>query len=282
VTATISTGNMGHSIAAYAAHAGMQAIVFIPHFTPAQKIQAMAMHGATIIRINAPDYAAMKAGVLALAADFGLRIVSGNGPVRVEGYKLTAFEMFEQMQGNVPDFIAIPTSACGHIRGVWKGWRELKQAGYVERLPRMIIVQAANNSPIVTAFKRGEYSVVPFTNFHTVAEAITSGNPLGGDEILDKAYRHDWLAEEVTEGEILDGQRELARSGFFVEPAAATSLHAIRKLRSEGKIAPGDTVAAVLTGSGLKDLDVMQYHPFEVIDTDLASVRTALERKLGS
>jgi threonine synthase len=276
-TATISTGNMGNSIAAYAARAGKRAIVFIPHFAPEQKVQAIGMHGATIIRITAPDYAAMKNAVLDLAEEFKLRIVSGNGPIRVEGYKLIAFEMWEQMEGEAPDFIAVPTSACGHIRGIWKGWSELERAGLVSRLPRMIIVQAANNSPLVTAWKRGEKHVVPFSNFHTIAEAITSGNPLGADEILEKAYRLDWLAKEVTEEEILDGQREFARAGHFVEPATATTLHAVRKLQVSGKIQLDAKVVLMLTGAGLKDLDVMPLHKLEAHETTMGEVRTTLQ-----
>lgn len=273
VMATISTGNMGQSVAAYAARAGMKAIVFVPGFATAEKVAAMAFHGATVMRVEAPDYSVMKRHVLGLSADLGLRVVSGNGPIRVEGYKLTAFEMFEQMEGEVPEFIAVPTSACGHLRGIFKGYRELQAAGLVRSVPRMIIVQAANNSPIVTAVKRRMMSVVPFTNVHTVAEAITTGNPPGGDELLEKTRRFDWPAEEVTEEEILDGQRALASTGLFVEPAAATTLHAVRKLRSAGRIGLRDRVVLMLTGSGLKDMAVMEHHRTGCIDTTLNRVR---------
>lgn len=281
--ATISTGNMGHSVAAYAAHAGLGAIVFVPPFAPAEKIMAMAMHGGHVIKVAAPDYAEMKNAVLALAGRLKLRIVSGNGPIRVEGYKLTAFEMFEQMGGKVPDFIVVPTSACGHIRGIFKGYRELQAAGLTDRLPRMIIVQAHNNSPLVTAAKRGLSQVVPFTNFHTVAEAITSGNPPGGDEILDKARRYDWLAEDVTEEEILEGQREFARAGFFVEPSTATTLFAVRKLAQSGAVSPDARVVLMLTGAGLKDLDALKHQPCErVLESDVERVEADLARLLRS
>ncbi len=143
-TATISTGNMGHSMAAYSAHAGLDSLIFVPHFTPTEKIRSMAIHGATIVRIEAPDYSDMKTAVLDLAEKYQLRIVSGNGPVRVEGYKLTAFEMFEQMEGKLPDYIAVPSSAGGHIRGIFKGYKELLIAGLIQKIPRMIVVQAYN------------------------------------------------------------------------------------------------------------------------------------------
>ena len=281
-TATISTGNMGHSIAAYAARAGIKALVFVPEFAPKEKLMAMTMHGATVFKVQAPDYALMKKTVLGLAKEFNLRIVSGNGPIRAEGYKLTAFEMHEQLRGEVPDYLAVPTSACGHIRGLFKGYRELRAAGLINRLPRMIVVQAANNSPIVTAIKRGLKQVVPFSNFHTVAEAITTGNPMGGDEIIAKAAQYGWLADDVTEAEILEAQRVLAQAGYFVEPATATTLYAVRKLRAAGRIAPGATVVLMLTGAGLKDLDALKFQPFTgIVAADLAD-NLGLREKLRS
>ena len=279
-TATISTGNMGHSIAAYGARAGIRALVFVPEFTPREKLGAMSLHGATVIRVHAPDYALMKKAVLGLAKEFNLRIVSGNGPIRVEGYKLTAFEMHEQLRGEAPDYIAVPTSACGHIRGLFKGYRELMAAGLIARLPRMIVVQAANNSPIVSAIKQGKKRVIPFTNFHTVAEAITTGNPMGGDEIIAKAEQHGWLAEDAAEEEIFEAQRLFAQGGYFVEPATATTLAAVRKLRAAGRIAAGALVVLMLTGAGLKDLGALQYQPANILESNLDGLRRDLEKAL--
>jgi threonine synthase len=279
-TATISTGNMGHSIAAYGAHAGIQPLVFVPEFAAREKLMAMSMHGATVIRVQAPDYAEMKKAVLGLASELKLRIVSGNGPIRAEGYKLTAFELYEQLGGEVPDFVAVPTSACGHIRGLFKGFRELRAAGLIRRVPRMIVVQAANNSPIVSAIKQGAKHVIPFTNFHTVAEAITTGNPMGGDEIIAKAREHNWLAEDATEAEILEAQRVLAQAGWFVEPATATTLSAVKKLRAAGRIAAGESVVLMLTGAGLKDLEALKHQPFNVIESSLPNVRRDVEQAL--
>lgn len=281
-TATISTGNMGNSISAYGAKAGIKVIVFVPEFTPKEKVMAIGIHGATVMKIIAPDYSEMKKKVLSLAKKLNLRIVSGNGPIRVEGYKMTSFEMFEQMNGKVPDFIAIPTSACGHIRGIFKGYIELRQAGIITETPKMIVVQAFNNSPIVTAIKEGKRQVVPFSNFHTIAEAITTGNPMGGEEIIDKANKYAWLAEDVTEEEIIESQRRLAESGYFVEPASATSLYAIKKLRAAGKIEKGAFVVMILTGSGLKDPEVLQYHKINISEVEMEEVEDTLSKYLKS
>ncbi len=272
LTATISTGNMGQSMAAYGARAGIGVLVFLPDFTPKEKVLAMAVHGAAVIRVHGSDYAEMKTRVLGLANRLGLRIVSGNGPLRVEGYKVEAFELYEQLGGGVPDFVAVPTSACGHIRGIFKGFRELYAAGLIRTLPRMIVVQAAANSPLVTAIRTGRRTMVPFTNFTTVAEALSSGRPPGGDEIIAKAYEYGWLAADAAEEEILEAQRLFARAGFFVEPASATVLPALRSLRQSGALKKEDRVVAVLTGSGMKDSDVLARHSLRIVDCEAASL----------
>jgi threonine synthase len=278
LTATISTGNMGQSIAAYGAKANLRVIVFVPDGTSSERIMAMSIHGATIVKVKAPDYSLMKKRILVLGKEMGLRVVSGNGPIRVEGYKTSAFEMYEQMEGEVPDYIAVPTSACGHIRGIFKGYRELQQAGLIPKLPRMIIVQAKNNSPVVSAIRQGKDQVVPFTDFHTIAESITTGNPMGGDELIDKAKRYGWLAEDATEEEILESQRKLAQAGYFVEPASATSLSAVKKLRSAGKIGERDSVVLMLTGAGLNDAEVFQFHRAKVVSSDIETIDIDLQK----
>jgi len=271
-TATISTGNMGQSVAAYGARAGLKVFVFLPEFAPQEKVLAIAIHGATVIRVHGAEYGDMKDKVLALAFASGIRITSGNNPIRVEGYKTEAFELFEQLHGEVPDYIAVPTSACGHIRGIFKGFRELHEAGIIDRLPKMIVVQAAANSPIASAIKSGSRTMIPFRNFTTIAEALSSGRPPGGDEIIAKAYQYGWLAEDATEEEILEAQKQLAFAGLFVEPASATTLAALRKLRSSGTIDPKARVVAVLTGSGLKDVGVVSSHKLDIVDTNIEGI----------
>ncbi len=279
-TATISSGNMGHSIAAYGAKAGVKVIVFVPEFAPDEKIKPMLLHGAHVIKVKADDYSLMKKEILHLAERLHLRIVSGNGPIRVEGYKLTSFEMFEQLKYEVPDYIAVPTSACGHVRGIFKGYRELYQAGIIKKLPKMIIVQAENNSPIVTAIKQGRDQIVPFTNFHTIAEAITSGNPTGGEEIIYKAKKYGWLAESVSEEEILLSQQKFAETGYFVEPASATVLYAVKKLAKSKKIEENAHVILIITGAGLKDLSVLSHYNYDSVKSDLKHIETDVQKIL--
>ena len=168
----------------------------------------------------------------------------------------------------------MPTSACGHLRGVFKGYRELKEAGLTDRLPRMIVVQAANVNPVVSAIREGRDRIIPVSGGETIAEAITSGDPPGGDEIILKARQYGWLAEDVTEEEILD-------AGFFVEPAAATSLAAVKKLRAARKIGEEDSVVLMLTGSGLKGMSGFARQQVSVIESDLRRIRGDVEKILA-
>jgi threonine synthase len=256
---TISTGNMGHSLAAYAARAGKRAVIFVPEYAPESKIKPMIALGAEVYQVRAPDYSVMKTAVLNTASEAGIRVTSGNGAIRVEGYKFTAFELFEQLACSVPDYIAVPTSACGHIRGIFKGYRELMETGIIRSLPKMIVVQASNNAPLVKAILMKEERVTPFPVLPTIAEAITSTNPPGGNEIVRKAIAFDWLAESESEEEIIASQRLLARQGFFVEASSATVLGAVKKLVEHGKIPTNAKVVLVLTGTGLKETNVSHF-----------------------
>jgi threonine synthase len=144
----------------------------------------------------------------------------------------------------------------------------------------MIVVQAANNSPIVSAIKHGAKHVIPFANVHTVAEAITTGNPMGGDEIIAKACQHGWLAEDAAEDEILEAQRVFAQAGWFIEPASATTLCAVRKLRTTKRITASESVVLMLTGAGLKDLDALKHQPFSIIESSLDNICRDVEHAL--
>lgn len=117
---------------------------------------------------------------------------------------------------------------------------------------------------------------------HTIAKAIMTGNPMASDEILHKAYKYNWLAEDVTEEEILLGQRLLGQAGFFLEPSSATSLIAVRKLRESGKIQQHESVVLMLTGSGLKDSEVFEHHPLNLILSNTSQIKDDLSRVLSN
>ncbi|MGM0379701.1 MAG: threonine synthase [Bacillota bacterium] len=277
---TISTGNMGHSMAAYGAHLDLDTYIFVPDYAPEEKIKSMGIHGSKIYKISAPSYVKMKKKVLSLADKLNLRIISGNHPIRVEGYKVTAFEIYERFKGNLPDYIAVPTSACGHIRGIFKGFKELKKAGYIEKLPKMIVVQAKNNAPIVKALEKNLDNIIPFENVKTLAKAITTGKPYGGKEIIIKAKKYNWLYSSVDEKEILKGQKWLAHNGLFVEPSSATSIIAIKNLIEKGLIRKDQKVLSILTGSGLKDIHILNKQSINKKSIEYKNIEKILKKDI--
>ena len=251
--ATISTGNMGHSMAAYGKRAGLETLIFIPRGTPSQKILPMLLHQGRVITLKGENFSELKTKVLTLSRDCGLRTVTGNGPHRIEGYKSLSFELTEQSGGDLPDYIALPVSATGHARGVYKGFKELFHSGIISRIPRLILVQAARNAPLALPLKRGEDRVLPFSDFTTAASALITGNPPGGDAFLRLALDNRWLGETVTEEEIIRGVSLLASEGIYAEASSATVVCALKKLVKRGALDASSTVAAIITGSGLKN-----------------------------
>jgi threonine synthase len=144
----------------------------------------------------------------------------------------------------------------------------------------MVVVQAEVNSPIASAMRKGSGEIIPFRNFTTLAEALSSGNPPGGEEILAKAREFGWLPGEASEEEILESQRLYARAGFFVEPGTATTLAALRKLRASGAIRSRDRVVVLLTGSGMKDMDATLGHPMDIVECGLEDLKGCVSRRM--
>ena len=251
--ATISTGNMGHSMAAYGRRAGLDTLVFIPRGTPYEKVLPMLLHEGRVITLKGDTFSQLKSQVLSLSKTYRLRTVTGNGPHRIEGYKSLSFELYEQCRRILPDYIALPVSATGHARGLHKGFRELQEAGYITRVPRFILVQAANNAPIALPLKEKSRDVIPFSGFSTSASALTTGDPPGGTAFLRMAIDNRWLGETVSEDEIVEGITSLAGEGIYCEASSATVIPALKRLVSRKALDPSATVAAVITGSGLKN-----------------------------
>lgn len=251
--ATISTGNMGHSMAAYGRKAGIETVVFIPRGTPFEKVLPMLLHQSRVITLKGDTFSRLKQQVLSLSQQHCLRTVTGNGPHRIEGYKTLSFELFEQCSGTLPDYLALPVSATGHARGLHKGFRELQAAGLITRIPRLIIVQAANNAPLSLPLKTNSRDVIPFSDFTTSASALTTGDPPGGSAFLRMALDHSWIGETVSEEEIFEGIMRLASEGIYAEASSATVISALHSLVKRKILDPSATVAAVITGSGLKN-----------------------------
>jgi len=247
-----STGNTAASMAAYAARAGVTAMVTVPAGKVASgKLAQVYAYGAKIIRVEG-DFDGALAITLKVAAEINeLSVMNSVNPYRIEGQKTNAYEIYEQLEYEVPDYVVLPVGNAGNISAIWKGFKELKEWGISDSLPRMVAVQAAGAQPIVEAFQNGRDSVVAVQP-KTIASAINIGNPASWRKALAALRDSKGMALAVTDEETVAARMELASSeGIFVEPASAVPIAAMKKLI--GKIEKDATVACICTGNGLKD-----------------------------
>lgn len=243
-----STGNTSASAAAYAARAGLRCIVLIPsgNIALGKLAQAIA-YGAEVIAIDGNFDEALHI-VREITASEPITLVNSVNPYRIEGQKTASFEICDAL-GKAPDILAIPVGNAGNITAYWKGFKEYRQAGKIDRLPHMYGFQAAGAAPLV----QGQ----PVPNPETIATAIRIGNPASKEGALNALRESEGHIDAVTDEEILEAYKLLAKSeGIFCEPASAASLAGVIKLRRAGKLADGLVIACVLTGNGLKDPNI--------------------------
>jgi threonine synthase len=274
IAAVMSTGNAAASVAAYAAAAGIRSIVMVPAGTaPAKIIQARAC-GATVIVVDGDfDYDVGKLYQAAIE-EFGWYDCLSSNPYRAEGKKSYAYEMVDQLDGEVPDWVIHPTAGGTGIYAIWKGFQELRSLEWIRRLPRLAASQSEAAAPIAAAFDKGLITVEPVVARTTVAESIQVGNPSAlGWRALAALRESKGTAIALGDEAILAAQSLTGRlTGVFVEPAAATSVAAAKKLRETGVIGTDDLVVCNLTGHGLK-----QPEAIGLTDQDLRPIPPTLE-----
>jgi threonine synthase len=253
-----STGNTSASLAAYAAKAGLRCAVLIPSGKIAYGKLAQAMiYGAKVIQVRSNFDQALDI-VLKLSEKHGsIYLLNSINPFRIEGQKSLGYEILDQLNQEAPDRIVVPVGNAGNISAIWKGCEEFHDLGIVKALPKMTGIQAAGAAPIAQAIKTGSDTIVPVDKPETVATAIRIGAPVSWKKALTAIRESHGTAETVTDTEILDAQRLLAKvEGLFVEPASASSIAGLKKLVENGEIDKDERVVCVTTGHGLKDPDV--------------------------
>lgn len=249
-----STGNTSASLSAYAARAGLRCIVFLPSGKVALGKLAQAMfHGAEVISIDGNFDEALEA-MTALALDKYLYLLNSINPYRLEGQKTIGYEILQGLDWQSPDRIILPVGNAGNISAIWKGVNEFYDLGFVDSKPMMTGIQAEGACPITNAFKKNSKEVIPVDDPETIATAIRIGAPVSSIKAMNAIFDSNGYSETVSDEEILDAQKYLARKeGIGVEPASAASIASLRKLREEGVIDKGERVACVVTGHLLKD-----------------------------
>ena len=250
-----STGNTSASMAAYAAKAGMKAIVLVPKGKIAKgKLLQASVHGANIVEVKGNFDRALETAKRMAEKRRDLYLVNSINPYRIEGQKTTAFEMWEQLERRVPDYIFVPVGNAGNISAIWKGFKELRELELTERLPKMIGVQASGAAPLANAFMRKMEKVSPWLHPETVASAIRIGAPASWKKAFAAVRESTGTMLKVSDKEITHAQKLLAkREGIFAEPASAASLAGVYKARDSQLITNDRCIVCIITGHGLKD-----------------------------
>ncbi len=258
--ACASTGNTSASMASYAAAAGMEALVFIPEGKIALgKLSQSLAYGARTIQIEGDFDRAMQL-VEQACAEQGIYLLNSLNPFRLEGQKAIAFELLQDLGWRVPDWLVLPGGNLGNSSALYKGLAELRDLGWIDRLPRIAVIQAEGANPLYRAFRTGE-ELVPIDRPETLATAIRIGRPVSWRKSLRGVLASHGCVEQVSDDEIMDAHAVVGAAGIGAEPASCTTVAGCRKLVAAGTIARGERVCGILTGHLLKDADAtVGYH----------------------
>ena len=278
-----STGNTSASLAAYAARAGIKCTVLIPSGKIAYgKLSQAMIHGARVLQVKGNFDQALEFVLKIAEKHKDIYLLNSINPFRIEGQKSLGYEICEQLKNEAPDRIVIPVGNAGNISAVWKGLTEFYKLGFIKKLPKMTGIQAEGSAPIAQAIKTNSKKIIPVEHPETIATAIRIGAPVSWKKAVNAIYESKGTAETVTDNEILDAQKILARiEGIFVEPASASSIAGLKKLIKKGVISKNEKVVCITTGHGLKDPDTaikQSEKPIEV-EAEISAIENALGLK---
>lgn len=254
-----STGNTSASVAAYAAKAGMEAVVLIPKGQIAfGKLSQALDYGARTFQIDGDFDEAMEL-VQEIAMENGIYLLNSVNPFRLEGQKTIAIELMAQRGWKAPDRIVVPGGNLGNASAIGKGIKEIYELGLIEKMPMVTIIQASGANPLYRTLVTSSQKLVPM-KAETLATAIKIGSPINWRKAVRAMDEtHGWC-DEVSEQEIADAKAVIGRDGIGCEPASATTLAGIKKLAGK-EIGKDEDVVAILTGHMLKDTEyTLNYH----------------------
>ncbi len=250
--AAASTGNAGASLACLAARLGMKAVIFAPSRAPAAKLRQIRAHGATLHLVDGNYDLAYDLCLEAVAERGWYSRNTGHNPWCGEGKKTAAIALIEQAQGRIPDFIFVPVGDGCIIGGLHKGLADLQRIGRLDKMPRLVAVQAEGSAAIADAWTSGD--AINAVKANTLADSIAVDLPRDSDKALRALRETEGFAITVSDDEILTAIRDLAqREGIFAEPAAAAALAGLRKALATEQVGPEADMVAMVTGHGLKD-----------------------------
>jgi threonine synthase len=254
VITTASTGNAGSALAGMCASVGLESVIFAPAFAPPAKVAQLQIYGARVVLVEGSYDDAFDLCIRAARRYGWYQRSTGYNPFMTEGKKTAAFEIAEQLGWEVPDKVFVGTGDGCIIGGLWKGFREFRRLGLIDRLPQMFGVQSENASAIVDA-ANGD-GVAREGPAHTIADSINVGRPRDATKAIRAIRESGGRGVKVSDQEIISSIIHLARAtGVFVEPAAAASFAGFVKMCESGAIKSDERALLMLTGNGLKDID---------------------------
>lgn len=278
---TVSTGNMAASTAAYGARAGLDTVVLLKEETSLPSLLAAGIFGPRLVRVKG-DYGRLFYQSLEIGKKLGIYFMNSIDPVRVEGYKITGFEIFQGLGRRSPDYVFVPLSSGGHLIGLMRSFEDLIGEGFIHRCPTIVGVQAEGCAPLARAFAAGKERYERLDRMQTIAHAISNPAPPGGNVVLKMVREHGGLILSVPDDEILNAQKMLAsKEGLFCQPESAVTLAGLIRLSKEKKLAQEEIAVLVLTGSGLKAPEALEAHSLRVEEAELAGLEKKLELGLS-
>jgi threonine synthase len=258
--ACASTGDTSAALAAYAAAAGIPAVVILPRgkVTPAQLVQPMA-NGARVLAVDT-DFDGCMAIVSRLAEEEGVYLANSMNSLRLEGQKTLSVEIVQQFDWEVPDVIIVPGGNLGNVSAIGAGFDLMADLGVIAKRPRLVVAQAEAANPLYTAYRR-DWKFEPMNARPTIASAIQIGNPVSIGRAIRTLQRYNGIVEQATESELADAAARADRTGMFNCPHTGVALAVLQKLVEREEIGSKDRVIVISTANGLKFADFkVAYH----------------------
>jgi threonine synthase len=265
--ACASTGDTSAALSAYAAAAGIPAIVFLPRgkISLAQLIQPVA-NGAIVFALDT-DFDGCMDIVKRVSESDGVYLANSMNSLRIEGQKTVGLEIAQQLDWTMPDWLVIPGGNLGNVSALAKGLDMLFELGLISKRPRICVGQAEAANPLYLAYQKDFEVFEPIAARKTVASAIQIGNPVSYAKAVDALKRYDGVVEQATESEIMEACAAADRTGLFNCPHTGVALVALNKLKERGLVKSGDQVVVISTAHGLKFVDSkLAYHSMELED----------------
>jgi threonine synthase len=269
--ACASTGDTSAALSAYCAAAGIPCIVFLPRdkVSVAQLIQPIA-NGALTLSIDTDFDGCMKL-IQQVTQDGSIYLANSLNSLRVEGQKTISFEIAQQLQWRVPDFVVVPGGNLGNISAIGGGFLLLKEMGLVDRTPRLVCAQTAQANPLFRSYQNGFADLEPITAGATLATAIQIGNPVSFPKAVKALKATNGIVEQVSEEELTHAAAYVDRFGFFNDPQTGVALGVTIKLVRAGTIPKGASIVVVSTAHGLKFVDFkLRFHQGQLASSDSA------------